>query len=501
MMAKPHAPARAACLLMVGMLAAGVATSCGTKVNDTLLVVRVGLRDLTPGLDVDRIDVTATPARGKGATRSFPVGSDTALPIELAVVPTGTSPGFDVEVTASATKGGQPVVSVTAGLAFSANEARQVLLLLEKSCAAIAPTACSGGQTCRGGACVPTDVFRSDVVAYVPGRVDAAAPGGGGEAGAGGQDAAVPHDASRDGTVARDASSPPLPGAWTAIETKIPLTVTLTGVWPIAPDDVVMVGYDVAGAIGRAYRWNGQRVEPWPLPLATPPLYGVWASRSDDVWVVGAGGTILHGGSGLQALSRVQVPTDADLASVFGFSRGQVAAAGARGTLLQRTDPSWMVVPAPAIGTTNVYGLGGTGVADLWAVGAGGGVFRGTGSSWMRLDHMITANVLYSVWAISTDDVWIAGERIALHWNGQQLTRSQLALEAGVSTWGASANDVWAVGRAQAGGSSIARFDGTSWNAFPSPFNGSLQSVRGSSARDVWAVGNMGTVLRFAPSP
>jgi hypothetical protein len=259
-----------------------------------------------------------------------------------------------------------------------------------------------------------------------------------------------------------------------------------------------VVGYDATGALGRAYHWNGRGFDAITVPLTTPPLNGVWSSSPEDVWAVGANGAFLHG-SAAAGLSPVDAHVQTTLSGIIGFGKGgDVWAVGTKGTIVHALGPD--VGPVQTmLGQVDLVGVSGVRALDLWAVGAGGGVFRGNARDWARVDQGLTMNVLYAVWVVATDDVWITGERAALHWNGQRVSASQLTLAAGLSVWGRASYDVWAVGRPTMNGTPISRFDGTTWTAVPAPFTGTLQSVRGAGAADVWAVGNMGTVLRFVP--
>jgi len=123
-------------------------------------------------------------------------------------------------------------------------------------------------------------------------------------------------------------------------------------------------------------------------------------------------------------------------------------------------------------------------------------------------------NELYSVAAVSANDIWATGfsenttttgpvqPTLVEHWNGKQWSAvrspspgSQANVLAGVAA--VSANDAWAVGF-YAGSNGIwqtltEQWNGKQWSVVSSPSPGSqinyLESVAAISANDVWAVG------------
>ena len=63
------------------------------------------------------------------------------------------------------------------------------------------------------------------------------------------------------------------------------------------------------------------------------------------------------------------------------------------------------------------------------------------------------------------------------------------------SIWPISASDIWAVGN----GTTLLRFDGTSWTVRPAPVGatGNLNGVWASATDNVWAVGDQGLILHY----
>ena len=157
---------------------------------------------------------------------------------------------------------------------------------------------------------------------------------------------------------------------------------------------------------------------------------------------------------------------------------------------------------------------------DLWWVHAfkDGPVFlSGGGASVLRVDGDVVTrlptpeffgNTVFGVWGSAPDDVWAVGgfagrEGFIWHWDGE--TFSDVALPADLprtdegeipalfKVWGRGADDVWVVG----GLGTILHFDGDAWKVVPSGVTDTLFTVTGT-ADDVLAVGgaNEGVVLR-----
>lgn len=103
-------------------------------------------------------------------------------------------------------------------------------------------------------------------------------------------------------------------------------------------------------------------------------------------------------------------------------------------------------------------------------------------------------NLLTSVWAISSSDVWAVGlASTALHWDGKTWTPSDSGIPAGLrlrSVWANAPDDVWLVGGNDAlTTGQIFHFDGTRWSQSDSGTR-YLYSVYGTSKTDIFAVGN-----------
>lgn len=185
----------------------------------------------------------------------------------------------------------------------------------------------------------------------------------------------------------------------------------------------------------------------------------------------------------------------------------------------------WCVVPSSDPGTV-LNGVAAISPTDAWAVGSNmqGKTFteHWNGKQWVFVASPNLGNrqnnTLYSVTAVSTNDVWAvgqasehAGETLVEHWNGKQWSivpspnrhpesyNNKLDAITAISS-----DDIWAVGESdnyslKAPDNNISvetlieHWDGKQWSIISSPNPGQvgsfLDGVAASSATDVWAVG------------
>jgi hypothetical protein len=335
----------------------------------------------------------------------------------------------------------------------------------------------------------------------------------------------------------------------------------LYGVSARAADDVWAVGIMDSAALIEHWDGTGWTVVPG---LAGGPgrnvLYAVSADAADDAWAVGAltdngqallyhwdGTTWTGGPNGLAyALNGVSARTANDVWVVgAGFPYGVF-------TLAAHWDGSaWNFVTAPNLGNYSILrGVNALATNDVWAMGVYNVNDTGLrplflhwdGSAWTVTPGDIAGpehNDFYGLAAITTTDVWTAGQYRALSTStGRQTliehycatctpapvtptptpsataTRTSspsptpTCVPAGTSVpspnhpngrWnrlhgvsGSAPNDVWAVGEyyddRYAQGFTM-HWDGTAWTEFPNPPHRVLQSVIALAPNDAWAVG------------
>jgi hypothetical protein len=194
---------------------------------------------------------------------------------------------------------------------------------------------------------------------------------------------------------------------------------TVYGVWGTSLDDFYAVG-SASGRNGFVWHYKGGSFEDVPLPrdvplgaMGQPPgFFKVWGT-GDEVWVVGATGTILHRKGG-EPFSIVPSGTKETLFTVHGGRRGLLAVGGgSNGVVLE---PGWSAthdVSPP--GAALIQGVFSTDDAD-WASGERGAIFtRHSGEPF----HVVEAGFpipasssLHSICVDGSHGVWAAGGNV-----------------------------------------------------------------------------------------
>ena len=252
-------------------------------------------------------------------------------------------------------------------------------------------------------------------------------------------------------------------------------------------------------------------------------LNAVLALAADNVWVVGATGTILHyDGSGW---SREASGTSYDLCGIAALAANDIWAVGAQGTILHYNGSTW--APQASGITIRLNGVKALDGSHVWAVGdydatnLHGTILRYNGSSWSSESVAGGVGNLMAVVPFAANDVWVVGhEGIApfletegrssiLHYDGSSwiyVMGDTQAYLRGLTAIDSS--HMWSAGGALEVGrdpddkpivqSSIFFYNSSSWARQAAP-NGTsdLYGISALAASDVWAVGNIGNVLHF----
>jgi len=292
-----------------------------------------------------------------------------------------------------------------------------------------------------------------------------------------------------------------------------------------------------------------ERSEEAPVSLTTNGLRGVWGSSADDVWVVGAAGTIFHfDGESWQPFAS---GTEDDLQAVHGTGPGDVWAVGddtivrwdgevwteelagmdlfemLLGVWCERPGKVWMSGVAidmnqglmrvfeedgavDASGqpedlwdfaltsdATSLWDVWGAGPEDIWSggtrYGGGGYVVHGGGQAFDAVGY--DGGAPRAIWGTAVDDVWIAPYEGAMHhWDGTTWSAAPGAeVQKLIGAGGSARDDAWAVGLDGA----IFHWDGASWEPSDAGTTANLSSVWAAARDDAWIVGAAGTVLRW----
>ena len=181
----------------------------------------------------------------------------------------------------------------------------------------------------------------------------------------------------------------------TACASPVPVGLhTALGFFGPGTNEMWVVGVNAdpyPNTVDQIAHWDGSTWSvPYVGPVSQPPYTGIWASAPNDVWVVGSltpsdsgncincppNGSIMHF-DGASTMTYTVPPNSGSctgqLAGVWGSAPNDVWAVGACGTILHWDGNAWSRSPSP---TTNslfaVWGING----QLWAVGANGTVLR-----------------------------------------------------------------------------------------------------------------------------
>jgi len=261
------------------------------------------------------------------------------------------------------------------------------------------------------------------------------------------------------------------------------------GVWGTGPDNAYAVG-DLGFIHLTGSSWSSAST-PAPTSVAAPIHLASWQSEAGDLYAVG-----IDAGPGVPDRSgilehwdgtrweRIDVGFTPPLWGVWGTRSGELFAVGDRGAIVHGTGPTAPVRPSPT--GTNLRGVWGSGPDDVFASGDDGTILHWDGATWQQMTSGVNV-ALAGIWGNGPGNVFVVGdEGVIVHWNGA----SWSPMQSGTSwmlwdIWGSASDDVYAVGEV----GTILHWDGARWSTLPSGTTGYLSHVDGSSASDVFVAG------------
>lgn len=222
-------------------------------------------------------------------------------------------------------------------------------------------------------------------------------------------------------------------------------------------------------------------------------LHGIWGAAEDDIWAVGAGGTLLRfQGQDWAVEGSVVVE---DLLALHGSAADNVWAVGDAVGGLRFDGQSWALVDAGVIAPP-LFAVRAVSATEVWAGGYSVGDELGTlftydGSAWSFVPTYSDLVLSLAVWP---PRVWIGTlEGAVLQWDGQAL--ASLGSVGGGVLRAAGAQELWSMGNR------LSRWDGQDWTTLA---DGSLPYQRLEDAQlvatdDIWAVGHAIYLLTVEP--
>lgn len=286
-------------------------------------------------------------------------------------------------------------------------------------------------------------------------------------------------------------------GAWTKKISTQPCSVQR--LWRDGAGVFWAVGGEGQGLdAGQLCRFDGTV---W-LPVQTPTTHTLYdISGGTGPISVGEEGTVVLGGRVTRTLDYdVRIGSDL-LTGAWANSPSDIwytVVAAAGGSLAHFDGARWTSHDLrPLIG-----GFGGRdilGLGDLWSASPGQVsvlatvVDGGTNAFTTSLINYDGASVYVlseiddtatSMWGSSANDIWIGGDKLS-HFDGMTATVVTDANENTKKVWGLDAQHVY-----QIGGSTLMRYDGSSWAAVDTklPANSALIDVHGSAPDDIWVI-------------
>lgn len=269
--------------------------------------------------------------------------------------------------------------------------------------------------------------------------------------------------------------------------TSVGTTQTLIDAWASGPDDVFVVG-----AAGTIIRWNGTAWSPM-TSSTTQMLRAVWGTGPSDVFAAGDNGTVLRwNGSSWAAMTPSPTTTEV-FTGLWGTANDNVYAVTDSGSIFRWNGSSWQ---STASGLSGAGGVWGSAANDIYVVGGNGSVVHWNGTAWSA-PSLITNGLNAGVFGFDAANVFAYGQTgriyrlVAGNWT--QMTTGTTANILGM--WGTGPNDIFAVG----GAGTVLHFDGVSWSAVPAGTSQVLFGMWGAGG-DAYAVGLNGIVLRKSPA-
>jgi hypothetical protein len=266
----------------------------------------------------------------------------------------------------------------------------------------------------------------------------------------------------------------------TLFYSKVPTIVSLRGVWGSSSSDVYAVGSKTD-----LFHFDGNS---WKREQKCDPNYfyrDIWGSSSNDVYAVASNGICRDSGD---CWETTYWYWESLLYGIHGTSLTDIYAVGEHGTILHNNGSSWERINIST--SERLWDVWCITLDSAYVVGENGAILHCNGSACRIMDSG-TKSYLYGVWGTSDDDVYAVGSEGVLHYDGSGWDYSMISKERLYGIWGSSSSDIYAVG-----GSRIWHYDGIEWSEMIKEKGLGLDGIWGTSSSDIFAVGGS-NVLHF----
>jgi hypothetical protein len=192
---------------------------------------------------------------------------------------------------------------------------------------------------------------------------------------------------------------------------------------------------------------------PWSVVSSTDaPMFAVWGTSAAEVYMCGPGGRIRRF-DGVQVLSQPS-NTANDLWAMDGRAGNDIYAVGANGTIVHYNGGGWS---ATQVGTEELHDVWANPTGDVWVTGSST-ILRYDGA-WHSVATPPAAIALGTIWGSGDNDVYVTSSNSdeLHHWNGSAWSSIDLGMPQ-FGVWGTSASNVFVSGFGR-----IWHFNGSAW--------------------------------------
>ena len=217
------------------------------------------------------------------------------------------------------------------------------------------------------------------------------------------------------------------------------------------------------------------------VPYSTVYVDEAWPEQAETLYHRAADGTWTQPSSGLPD----------ELVALGGTSDNDLFAVSAGGSIYRRSAAGWSQQPvSPGAPLTDLAGVSSEDGIRLWAVGERGRALFFGGSYWQSLPRAPGRTDLVAVTADSTERMFAAGDEGTI-FAYEATTGEWRVLRSGAERWEDLQlvdGTLWAVGAQGV----IAGFDGNDWTFVATATQATLHAVHGNAAQGLFAVGAAG---------
>jgi len=225
--------------------------------------------------------------------------------------------------------------------------------------------------------------------------------------------------------------------------------------WGTGDDLFVLV--EPGGVVSSAKDWAGVVADGDPIRGRA-----IWASSSDDIWVIGSSGDGFRHWDGTTWSDVAGPAGTTGLNEIWGSSPSNIFAVGDLGSAVHFDGRTWGTQLTPA-STGNLRAIWGVDDDQVYAAGDAGSLIRHDGRAWSAVESG-TVEDLIGVWAHSVKEIWTLSATAARRFDGIGWT-TMLAVDDSPEGrgWiaGTGPSDVWV---SAGSGGTVRHYDGASWS-------------------------------------